>query len=363
MPNAVLWEPSESRIKETSLYQFQNEVGRPSYQALQEWSAQKPDEFWSKLIDFYDLQYEGSKDPVCEDYSFDSYQWFPKIKLNFAENLLAKGEKDSVALNFCHESGLKTKTTYSELSQMSASLAAGLNQIMGEGDVLAAYMPNLTETVVSMLAITSLGGSFTSTSCDFGIEGVVDRFSQSRPKVLVAAAGYEYNGKYFDQLPKIKELEKRLDFLEKIIIVDFLKVGVSLNGLKKAVHWNDFLIPNAKPEYKKVSFDSPLYIMYSSGTTGKPKCIVHSVGGTLLQHIKELGLHTDLKKDKNIFFFTTCGWMMWNWLVSSLYFGSVVTLYEGSPGYPSLKDYVGIIEREKLNIFGTSHKFLRALED
>lgn len=363
MKNDVLWSPSELRVKKTSLYQFQKEVGASSYSDLHKWSVEKPDDFWLKLINFYDVKYEGSLNPVCTDYSFDSYSWFPNLKLNFAENLLSKGKDDSVALNFCHESGLKRETSYKELRSQSASLGFALKDLIKEGDVLAAYMPNIPETVVSMLAVTSLGGCFTSTSCDFGIEGVVDRFSQSNPKVLVAAAGYEYNGKYFDQLPKIIELEKRLPNLEKIIIVDFLNKDVSLKGLSKSVKWSEYQKPAGHFEFKKVSFDSPLYIMYSSGTTGKPKCIVHSVGGTLLQHIKELGLHTDLNKDKNIFFFTTCGWMMWNWLVSSLYFGSIVTLYEGSPGYPSLKDYTGIIEREKLNIFGTSPKFLRALED
>jgi acetoacetyl-CoA synthetase len=363
MTQEVLWSPSISRIEKTSLHQFQKEVGASGYQELHKWSVEKADDFWPKLIEFYDVQTEGSLYPVCTDYSFESYGWFPNIKLNFAENLLKKGEDKAVALNFCHESGLKKEITYSELREQTASLAAGLKGLITEGDVLAAYMPNIPETVTSMLAVTSLGGVFTSTSCDFGIEGVIDRFDQSRPKVLVAAAGYMYNGKYFDQLPKIKELEKKLNFLEKIIIVDFLKKGVSVEGLKKGELWNDFLRPSTELHFKKVRFDSPLYIMYSSGTTGKPKCIVHSVGGTLLQHIKELGLHSDLNKDKNIFFFTTCGWMMWNWLVSSLYFGSKVTLYEGSPGYPSLKEFTGIINREKLNIFGTSPKFLRALED
>ncbi len=363
MANDVLWSPSKERIGKTSLFQFQKEVGASSYKDLHSWSVKKPDEFWTKLIDFYDIKYEGSLTPVCTDYSFESYGWFPNLRLNFAENLLSKGEDESIALNFCHESGNNRKINYKDLREKTASLASGLKGLIGEGDVLAAYMPNIPETVISMLAATSLGASFTSTSSDFGIEGVIDRFGQSKPKVLVAAAGYEYNGKYFDQLPKIKELEKKLDFLEKIVIVDFLEKGVSLDGLDKAELYLDFEKQGEDLSFKKVRFDSPLYIMYSSGTTGKPKCIVHSVGGTLLQHIKELGLHTDLQSHKNIFFFTTCGWMMWNWLVSSLHFGSTVTLYEGSPGFPSLKEYTRIIEREKLNIFGTSPKFLRALED
>ncbi|MFT6070359.1 MAG: acetoacetyl-CoA synthetase [Bacteriovoracaceae bacterium] len=363
MENAVLWKPSQERVEKTTLFQFQKEVGVSSYKELHSWSVKDPDAFWTKLIEFYGVQYEGSLTPVCTDYSFETYGWFPHLRLNFAENLLSKGKEDSIALNFCHESGLKEEITYKDLRKRTASLAFALKDLIGEGDVLAAYMPNIPETVISMLAATSLGGSFTSTSCDFGIEGVIDRFGQSRPKVLVAAAGYEYNGKYFDQMPKIKEIEKKLDFLEKIIIVDFLEKEPSLEGLNKGELFSDFQKGDHELSFKRVPFDHPLYIMYSSGTTGKPKCIVHSVGGTLLQHIKELGLHTDLQSHKNIFFFTTCGWMMWNWLVSSLYFGSKVTLYEGSPGFPSLKEYTRIIEKEKLNIFGTSPKFLRALED
>lgn len=365
--NETLWEPSIERIEKTQLFKFQKECGFSSYQELHKWSVDKPEEFWTKLFSFYDISFEGSLTPACTDLQFNKYGWFPKAKLNFAENLLAKGHDSDIAINACHESGNKKEISYSELRGSTAKLASSLKTLMKKGDVLAAYMPNIPETIISMLATTSFGGTFTSTSSDFGIEGVVDRFGQSKPKVMVAAAGYEYNGKYFDLLPKIKELEIKLPFLEKIIVVDFLDKGISIEGLDKGVKWDEFLNLNDHPEleieYEKVSFSDPLYIMYSSGTTGRPKCIVHSVGGTLLQHVKELGLHTDLTFEKNIFFFTTCGWMMWNWLVSSLFFGAKVTLYEGSPGYPSLKDYTGIIEREKLNIFGTSPKFLKALED
>ncbi len=362
----ILWEPSQERIKGTTLFDFQKGCGFENYGELHKWSVEKPSEFWSKLFSYFDINFEGSLEPACTDLQFKEYGWFPNVKLNFAENLLKKGKDNSTALNSVHESGNNRKLTYQELRLSTSKLSHALKKYMTKGDVLAAYMPNIPETIISMLATTSFGGVFTSTSSDFGIEGVVDRFGQSKPKVMVAAAGYEYNGKYFDLLPKIKELEEKLPFIEKIVIVDFVGREVNLDGLEKAVHWDELLNDRSDAtelKFEKVSFDHPLYIMYSSGTTGKPKCIVHSVGGTLLQHIKELGLHTDLQEKKKIFYFTTCGWMMWNWLVSSLYFGSEVTLYEGSPGYPSLKEFTGIIEREKLNIFGTSPKFLRALED
>lgn len=367
MSNQILWEPSKERLESTQMYQLQKDKGFSTYQELHKWSVESPEEFWSDLFSRYEIQYEGSLDPACTDLHFSEYGWFPNTHLNFAENLLNKGKDSDIALNAVHESGRKSTLTYGELKTTVSRLQAPLKEIMGEGDVLAAYMPNISETVISMLAASSLGAAFTSTSSDFGIEGVVDRFGQSRPKVMVAAAGYEYNGKYFDQISKIKELESKLPFLEKIIVVDFLNKGVSLESLDKAVLWDEFLHTEKQSSqelsFKRVPFAKPLYVMYSSGTTGKPKCIVHSVGGTLLQHIKELGLHTDLDHTKNIFYFTTCGWMMWNWLVSSLYFGAKVTLFEGSPGFPSLKEFAGIIEREKINIFGTSPKFLRALED
>jgi acetoacetyl-CoA synthetase len=288
-------------------------------------------EFWPALIDFYKIKMVGNLDPVCTDYSFSSYGWFPKAQLNFAENLLCHGEDDRIALNFIHESGLQKKISYRNLRSMVGSLGHFIGQHMNQGDVLGAYMPNTVETVISMLSTSSMGGVFTSTSCDFGIEGVVDRFSQSKPKILVAAIGYEYGGKYFDQTAKLIEIEKRLDSLEKLIIVDFLDKGVDLSKFKNAVLMSDILSSQHALSFTALKFSDPLYIMYSSGTTGKPKCIVHSQGGTLLQHVKELGLHSDLTKEKRICFFTTCGWMMWNWLVSSLYFGAEVVLYEGSP--------------------------------
>ena len=220
-------------------------------------------------------------------------------------------------------------------------------------------MPNISETVVSMLAATSLGAAFTSTSCDFGVEGVVDRFGQSKPKVLVTVSSYQYNGKTISLVDRIKQIKKSVPSIEEVIVVDFL----GTNEEHEFTKWLDIKKNNEPIEYRKCKFSDPLYIMYSSGTTGKPKCIVHSIGGTLLQHIKEHGLHGNMSAEKNVFFFTTCGWMMWNWLVSGLFFGGTITLYEGSPSYPSFGEYLDIINRGEINFFGTSPKFLKALED
>lgn len=366
----MLWQPKESRAHGSQMFHFLNHINKKyrldslDYHSLHRWSVESTDVFWKELISFYPLQYEGSLEPVNTDGGFDSYGWFPNVKLNFAENLLHKGHNKQVALNFVHESGLKSQLCYAELRKKTAQLQEFLKPHLKPGDVLAAYMPHLPETIISMLAAAATGATFTSTSSDFGAEGVVDRFSQSKPKVLVAATHYSYNGKIFDQIPKLKQILKQLPSVQQVILVDFLNQNPSLQDLPQAVMWPRALENSAEtPLYYKQNFSAPLYIMYSSGTTGKPKCIVHSVGGTLLQHIKELGLHTDLTEKKNIFYFTTCGWMMWNWLVSSLYFGSTLTLYEGSPAYPSVLDFFDIINQEKIHIFGTSPKFLKALED
>jgi len=360
----LLWSPDENRIEKTQLRKFQKHLGHVGdYKSFHRFSVDNKIKFWCELFSFYDVSYEGSLTPSLLDDSFKTYSWFPEVRLNFAENLLKKGQSDKTALHFQHESGLSKKISYGELREVTASLADHLRPFLKKGDVLAAYMPNIPETTMAMLATSALGGTFTSTSCDFGIEGVLDRFSQSKPKVLVAAVGYEYNGKYFDLTERLKEIESRLPGLEKIILVDFLGKGIQLDGFKKAVSWTEAVSKKAELKFERLAFSHPLYIMYSSGTTGKPKCIVHSQGGTLLCHIKELGLHTDLTEEKKMFFFTTCGWMMWNWLVSSLFFGCEVILYEGSPAYPSPEHYFKMIDRVGISIFGTSPKFLKALED
>jgi acetoacetyl-CoA synthetase len=364
--NELLWSPDSDKVEKSQMRKFQKHLGiSGDYKNFHDYSIKNKTTFWSELFSFSNVVYEGDLSPALLDDSFESYSWFSKVRLNFAENLLRSGGDKKTALHFQHESGLTKKISYEELRKTTSGLAHFLKPLLKEGDVLAAYMPNIPETVISMLATSSLAGVFTSTSCDFGIEGVLDRFSQSKPKVLVAAIGYEYNGKYIDLTSRLKEIETRLPSLEKLILVDFLGKGIDLSGFKKAIAWTEAVQNVSELVFKRVAFSHPLYIMYSSGTTGKPKCIVHSQGGTLLCHIKELGLHTNLTptEDKKIFFFTTCGWMMWNWLVSSLYFGSEVILYEGSPAFPSPEHFFKLIDRAEINIFGTSPKFLKALED
>ena len=364
----VLWRPSEQRVKHSQMLRFQRWVAErfaipvENYRELHHWSVRFPQLFWQEIVNFFPVIYSG-ENFACEGRpSFVPYSWFPRTKLNFAQNLLAHGQGDRVAITSLHESGGREQLTYRQLRESVAKLQGQLSEVVGPGDVVACYMPNTSETIVAMLATSAMGGIFTSTSCDFGVQGVVDRFGQTEPKVLIAARGYTYNGKYFDLRDKIAEIVSRIPSLKQVIVVDFLRRGDG-PAISNAVDYARIMERDERHvSFVPMDFSSPLYIMYSSGTTGKPKCIVHSAGGTLLQHIKELGLHTDLSVEKKITYFTTCGWMMWNWLVSSLFFGPEVVLYEGAPHHPSLKDFVALLATEKINIFGTSPKLLRALE-
>ncbi|WP_045856420.1 acetoacetate--CoA ligase [Teredinibacter purpureus] len=366
----MLWQPDDTRVQQSEMWRFiayidnAHSLEKPDYASLYTFSIENPALFWTELFHFFQVTFEGELIPAVTDIGFHHYGWFPNVKLNFAENLLAKGEDKTVAIQSLLENGEKQSLTYAELKQQVASLQQQLNDVFKEGNVLACYMPNIAETVIAMLATTALGGVFTSTSADFGIEGVIDRFGQSKPTVLIACAGYEYGGRYFDCTAKIASIVEQIPSIKKVIVVDRYHYQPNIGSIQNAEFWQPQPVGGRTAiTYKRRAFNAPLYIVYSSGTTGKPKCIVHANGGVLLQHIKEIGLHCDHNADKTLFFFTTCGWMMWNWLVSSLYFGGTTILYEGSPAYPSFERFIRIIDDEKINIFGTSPKYLKALED
>lgn len=364
----VIWRPSLESIKKACMTDYLNTIKNNfdnsihDYQSLHNWSVQNPDKFWKSLFSYFKIKYEGSLEKSFKKLEFFPYSWFPDIKLNFAENLLK--DSDNKALSFIHESEMQKSFTHKELSIEVSKLQFFLKSIdFKTNDVFACYMPNISETVISMLAASSLGGTFTSTSCDFGTRGVVDRFIQSRPKVLCMTTHYSYGSKVFDLTDRIEEICKEVPSIQKVILVDFLnkcEPEKKQKLLDKGYVFFEDLNETCELEFIKVPFSHPQYIMYSSGTTGKPKCIVHSVGGTLLQHLKELAFHSDLKKGEKICYFTTCGWMMWNWLVTAMSLEAEVVLYEGSPAFPSLEAFMEKVS--DVHVWGTSPKFLKALE-
>jgi acetoacetyl-CoA synthetase len=291
-------------------------------------------------------------------------RWFSGSRLNFAANLL-RFRDDHTALVFVGEDGQRVTRSYRELCNEVARLARGLRTAgVGTGDRVAGFLPNIPETVAAMLATASIGAIWSSCSPDFGVEAVVDRFGQIAPKVLFTADGYRYNGKAHDSLGRMRDVRARLTGLDRVVVVPFLAGRLETAALPDAVSYAEFLGSDDQPELRleALPFQHPLYILYSSGTTGKPKCIVHGAGGTLIQHLKELILHTDLRRDDRIFYFTSCGWMMWNWLVSSLASGATVLLYDGSPFHPGPQRLLDIAEQEGMTVFGTSAKYLAALE-
>ncbi len=289
--------------------------------------------------------------------------WFPQARLNFAENLL-RYRDDQAALVFCSETGERRQLSYTELHREVMQTAAAL-RAMGvvQGDRVAAYMPNLPETIIAMLAASSIGAIFSSCSPDFGIAGVVDRFGQIQPKVLFCAAAYSYNGKTHDCLQKVAGIASAVASIEKVVVVPYMNPDAELGAVPQAVWFADFKDKQASSlEFAQLPFDHPLYILYSSGTTGTPKCIVHGAGGTLLQHLKELILHTNLRRSDSICYFTTCGWMMWNWMVSSLAVGATVVLYEGSPFYPGPTAMFDLVDELEISVLGTGAKAIAAWE-
>ena len=366
----LLWQPSEERIKNTNMYHFIEYVNArlrmnvADYGELYDWSIEESPVFWETLWAYSEVIHSRSYDQVVDDIKkMPGARWFEGARLNFAENLLEYRD-DRIALSFKGEVRPTVSITYNELYQQVARLAQSLRDLgIQPGDRVAGFMPNMIETVVAMLAATSLGAIWSSCSPDFGIKGVLDRFGQIEPRVLFTADGYFYNGKEFDSLERIAEIIKDLPSIEKIVVVPYKDIEPDIGSMANAVLFADFLASEAEDLiFEQLPANHPLYILYSSGTTGVPKCIVHGAVGTLLQHIKELKLHSDVKREDTIFYFTTCGWMMWNWLVSSLALGARVFLYDGSPFYPDPGAMWQMVQDEKITIFGTSAKYLAALE-
>ena len=366
-----LWVPSEEKIRNANMTRFMEGVNMKfgknfkTYDELYQWSVENIPDFWSAMWDFAEIKHSKGYDQVIDDVSkMPGAKWFTGAKLNFAENLL-RYRDDQTALIFKGEILEPKRITYAQLYDQVARMAKALRDAgVTKGDRVAGFMPNMTETIISMLAATSIGAVWSSCSPDFGIKGVLDRFGQIEPKVLVTANGYYYNGKAFDSLERVAGILKDLPSTEKVVVVPYTEEKPDISKVPRAVHWADFLSreDGLEIEFEQVDFNDPLYIMYSSGTTGKPKCMVQSVGGILLFHLKELLLHTDMKRHDVIFYFTTCGWMMWNWLVSSLATGASLVLFDGSPFHPDPGALWKLAQDEKFTVFGTSARYLAALE-
>ena len=362
-----LWLPGAQRLQEANISRFiqlirmERDPGVMDYQSLYRFSIDSPKAFWRAVWEFGGVVGSPGDLTVKHFERMPGAKWFPDANLNFAENML-RYRDDRDALVFRSETGLSSSMTYRQLYKQVAGVASALRKFGIEpGDRVAGYMPNLPETVIAMLAATSIGAIWSSCSPDFGIDGVVDRFDQIKPKVLFCAAAYTYGGKQHDCLAKVRKIQKRIDSIQKIVVTPYVDNDPELGLLENAELLACFSDPNATEiGFTRLPFDHPVYILYSSGTTGAPKCITHGAGGTLLQLLKEHLLHVDVKRDDRLFYYTTCGWMMWNWLVNGLATGATLVLYEGSPFHPGPEAMFDLVDELGITIFGTGAKAISA---
>ncbi|MCK4340808.1 MAG: AMP-binding protein, partial [Phycisphaerae bacterium] len=322
--STLLWKPSPERAAQSRMYEFMTRVAQrhgieAQWEALRRWSVEKPDAFWAEMLEYAEVEPSTPARAVMSGEDMLGTKWFDGMKLNYARHML-RFDDDNDAIIYLNELGETGRISHRQLRAEVARCAAALKAAgLKSGDRVGGFMPNVPETVVAMLAAASLGAAWSSCSPDFGVRGVLDRFGQIEPTVLIATDGYTYGGKRFETLTRVSEMLPLLPSVRKVVVVPFMDEQPDVAQVPGAVLWQDFLGPEDHPApelmFEELPFDHPLFIMYSSGTTGVPKCILHGHGGTLLQHMKELMLHTDLREGERIFYFTTCGWMMWNWLV------------------------------------------------
>ena len=363
--NKILWNPdkeimhSSSMMKLGKTFGFVKDDENLDYASLHNWSVNNLDTFWREVWEGNNIIGNFGEEVFSSNEDIRKASFFPDAELNFAENLLV-GDENRQAISFHGEGRESFSLTLKQLRENVASLAKWMKEVgVEKGDCVATLLPNCPETIITMLAASSLGAVFTSCSPDFGIEGILDRFGQSKPKILISCDGYGYGGKIFEIKKKTIEVKKSISSINELVFVNYL----SKNKEEESLSWNNILEKNKtkKINFERVPFNSPLYILYSSGTTGKPKCIVHSVGGVLLQHIKEHTYHCDFRKDDRIMYFTTCGWMMWNWMVSALAKEVTLVIYDGSPVEPDMNILFKIADTEKLTFLGVSAKYIDSL--
>ncbi|MGD8961295.1 MAG: acetoacetate--CoA ligase [Desulfobacterales bacterium] len=368
----LLWEPTKEQIKQSNMYRFMtfvNETYNQSfteYAALYDWSIENIADFWAAFWEFADIIHSKSYDEIIDDTTkMPGAKWFAGARLNFAENLL-RYRDDRVALIFKGEDQPSIWMTYAQLYDEVARLARSLKQLgIESGDRVVGFMPNMPESIIAMLAATSMGATWSSCSPDFGIKGVLDRFGQIKPRVLFTANGYSFKGQKLDSLERISNILKELPSIEKVVVVPYTEQKADISAIANAVHYQDFRSSESglEIEFEQLPFGHPLYIMYSSGTTGLPKCMMQSAGGILVHQLKEHILHTDLKRDDTLFYFTTCGWMMWNWLTCGLGVGATLVLFDGNPFHPHPGALWEMAQDEKITVFGTSAGYIAALQN
>ncbi|MGI9918113.1 acetoacetate--CoA ligase [Vibrio owensii] len=373
-----VWQPTEDRIEQANITQFIEHINRQgfeltNYSDLHQWSLAHNEHFWKEVWQFCDLI--GTQGDIVKAQGERRWQspmqnrdtvWFPQAQVNYAENLLSLAEQqaDELAIWFENERGDRQTYTWKQLCDEVSSVQQWLAECgIKHGDVVAGYLPHMPQTVIAMLATTSLGATWTSTSPDFGVESVIERFGQVKPKVLFTCDGYTFNGKTFDMSEKNHQIADHLDGLKQVCQIGYLKPHVFECDV--CTHdWQNIInqYSPAPLHYTRVEFNSPLFVLYSSGTTGKPKCIVHSVGGTILNHLKEHQLHSDIQPQDRVFYYTTCGWMMWNWHVSALASGACLVIFDGSPVHPTPNVLWDLAQRAEVSLFGTAAKCLEAIE-
>jgi len=363
--------PSEERVKQANVTRFIRFVNKEhgleisSYDELYKWSISNTQDFWEAMWEFGEIKASRGYDVAVDDLNkFPGAKWFVGARLNFAENLL-KHRDDHAAFMFRRENQKSARMTYAELYDSVACLAKPLREAgVAPGDRVAAYMPNLMETAIAMLAAASIGAIWSSCGTELGPEAVVDRLGQIEPKVLFTVDGHPYKGKDFNDLRNVEKIAKGIPSLEKIAVIPYVKAKPEISFIPNSVLYNDFVSQERPLEirFEQLPFDHPVYIMFSSGTTGKPKCMVQAAGGVLINHLKELSLHTDLKREDRIFYITTPSWMMWNWLISSLAVGATVVLYDGNPNYPDWSTLWRLVQDERISIFGCSASYINYLK-
>ncbi|MBP1968425.1 acetoacetyl-CoA synthetase [Virgibacillus natechei] len=365
----LLWEPDENQKQQSFLYDYMNWLSErknlhfDDYHSLWEWSVNEIEAFWKSQWEYFDIRSKQPYETILTSHQMPGPKWFPEATINYTEHIFRNRDKNKPAIIHASEKRETAEVTWEQLYQDTAALQLTLQKLgVQKGDRVVAYVANIYESVVAFLATASLGAIWSSASPDFGIQSVIDRFKQIEPKVMITVDGYNYNGRSFDRTEIVEDIQAELPSLKATIAIPYVNADADFSGFKNAITWSDAIKSKEDLEltYEHIPFNDPLWILFSSGTTGKPKPIVHSQGGILLEHLKALTFHTDLGEDDRFFWFTTTGWMMWNYLVGGLLTGSTIILYDGNPAYPDKKMLWKFAEDTKMTVFGTSASYITA---